>query len=59
MTKHTNKLEEELPCGSDTMFNGVCTVCGQEPYVNQKWFSRKEWDRIKHKYLTSEEKQDE
>lgn len=33
-------------CGSSTVQNGVCTVCGFSPRLKREYFSKKEWTKM-------------
>jgi ribosomal protein L37E len=36
-------------CGSNSVQNGICTVCGFKPNLKREYYSKKEWQNMLNK----------
>lgn len=53
--KSEERKKEKVVCGSDTVKNGVCTVCGTKPKApDRKHYSAKQWAQMKRKGVLPE-----
>ena len=48
-------MASAITCGSDTVRDGVCFVCGAKPKLERKHYSKKQWAEMVRKGIVKNE----